>query len=551
MISTQTIRSVAGYALGGALLANCGGGSSSTAVSPQVPAASTPAPVTVSAPTTVPLAAGPATYAFPPLSGFSGGAAMPAPSSAVTGTMSLASAVTPPCGSLLPLSALRRTQSQTVTVVFCATFTPSVDITFASLPQITLTLPSNVPTAGRQFFYAISVPPPAGVPAEFRQEGPATVAGSTLTFGSALSPLTLKAGVGTVFAFFAVSQGAPGPIALQTVIKVPNVGPGPGFDFDNGLLDPATDTYYLADRTNKSVTIVNAKTNAIIGQVGGFIGQLASNAVSGPNGLGIVPGNRMYATDGNSTIKVIDLNTHTIIKTFATGGTKRTDAVVFDPDDNIVLVTNKNEAIPFVSFIDPTTDTIVAKTQIPSTQLDAALYDPTLKKFLITVTSTTANPGGEIDVVDPKTHLITGVYPLTGCLPGGLALGPSEHLLVGCSGDAIAAGFPAQSIILNAANGAVLKVIHEVGGSDQVTFNPGDNRFYLAARDMTSTGLPDGAKTPVLGVIDAVSLTFVQNVPTSPNAKSVAADPNNNKIFVPLTDVPGPGIGVYGPSGTP
>ena len=162
------------------------------------------------------------------------------------------------------------------------------------------------------------------------------------------------------------------------------------------------------------------------------------------------------------------------------------------------------------------------------------------------MTATTTNPGGEVDVVDPKTQLITAVYPVSQCLPGGLAIGPSEHLLVGCSGDAIAAGYPASSIVLDATSGKVLKTITEVGGSDEVTYNSGDQRFYTASRNMTSTGLKSGTPTPVLGVIDAASMTFIQNVPTSKNSKSVAADPNNNRIYVPLTDVPGPGVGVYG-----
>lgn len=336
------------------------------------------------------------------------------------------------------------------------------------------------------------------------------------------------------------------PRAFQSLIKVPNVGPQAGFDFDLGLVDAATETYYLADRTNKSIDIVDAKTNTFVGQVFGYVGQFSSNAVSGPNGLELV-GRLLYTGDGDSTVKIIDVSTRTIVKTIATGGSKRADAFAFDPDDNVVIVSNKNETVPFISFIDPTSMLITGKLSIPSSQLDAVLYDPTLKKFLVSVTSTAANPGGEVDVVDPKTRTVTAVYPVSQCLPGGLALGPSEHLLVGCSGDAIAAGFPASSIILDAATGKVLATIPQVGGSDQVAYNAGDQKFYTASRDMTSNGLKTGTPTPVLGIIDAVNLTYIASLPTSKNSKSVAVDPKNNKVFVPLTDVPGPGIGVYGP----
>ena len=332
-------------------------------------------------------------------------------------------------------------------------------------------------------------------------------------------------------------------VALKSVIKVANVGPQPGFDFDLGAVDGQT--YYLADRTNKSLDIVDHATNSVVAQVPGFVGQFASNAVSGPNGIEIV-GPRIYVGDGDSTVKVIDKATSKVINVIATGGKKRADAIVFDPDDNVVIVTNKNEAVPFISFIDPATMAITGKLSIPSSQLDGALYDPTTKKFLVSVTSTTANPGGEIDVIDPKTKAITAVYPVTECLPGGLALGPSEHLLVACSGDAIDAGFAAKSLILNAATGAVLQTITQVGGSDQATYNPNDKKFYTASRDMTSNGLKTGSPTPVLGVIDAVNMVWLQNVATAKNSKSVAVDAVNNLIYVPLTNSPGPGIGVYG-----
>jgi len=46
----------------------------------------------------------------------------------------------------------------------------------------------------------------------------------------------------------------------------------------------------------------------------------------------------------------------------------------------------------------------------------------------------------------------------------------------------------------------------------------------------------------VFGVIDARTDSWIQNVPTGPNAHSIAANPINDEIFVPLR---GMGIGVY------
>jgi hypothetical protein len=142
---------------------------------------------------------------------------------------------------------------------------------------------------------------------------------------------------------------------------------------------------------------------------------------------------------------------------------------------------------------------------------------------------------------------VDALFPVRLCQPAGLALGPKQDLLLGCSVVFDTAGLPWTpadansaapiSVIMDASNGRILKAVTGVSGSDEVWFNPGDGRFYLAARNQ-----PGG---PVLGVIDEKSQTLAQVVPTIntpgvPNltpaatAHSVAADPQNNHVFVPL-----------------
>lgn len=62
---------------------------------------------------------------------------------------------------------------------------------------------------------------------------------------------------------------------------------------------------------------------------------------------------------------------------------------------------------------------------------------------------------------------------------------------------------------------------------------------------MTEDGTRNTKKTPVLGIIDAVTMAFIQNVPSAPNCKTVVADPVTNLIFMPLmVSANGPGVGV-------
>jgi len=61
---------------------------------------------------------------------------------------------------------------------------------------------------------------------------------------------------------------------------------------------------------------------------------------------------------------------------------------------------------------------------------------------------------------------------------------------------------------------------------DETWYNPSDNKYYLAARDM----LP----TAVMGVIDAGTNLWLYNMPTGSNAHSISVDPSTNHAFVPF-----------------
>ena len=340
--------------------------------------------------------------------------------------------------------------------------------------------------------------------------------------------------------------------ALKTVISVPTITKS--FYYDGSYVDVGRHLYYLADRSTKGIDIVDIATNKVIAQVPGvFVGQAMKadgkldNNVSGPNSIEMVGRNELWGGDGDSSIKVIDLVHRKPTVTIPTGGKARTDFVVYDPDHHIVLATNKNDSPPFISFVDPKSHKVVGKLEIQAKSLDGMVYDRGQKRYLVSVGKTTENPEGEVDVIDPVARKVVGRYPTPECFPAGLALGPSEHLLAGCSDDAIAAGFKAKTLILNAKTGKILSTVNEVGGSNYVTYDPGNKRFYLGARDMTADGTKNTKKTPVLGIIDAVSMKFIESVPAAPNCKAVAADPKTNHVFMPLTEsASGPGIGVFG-----
>src|SRR6266702_6860250 len=96
--------------------------------------------------------------------------------------------------------------------------------------------------------------------------------------------------------------------------------PGKMFVFDISWVDQATQLYYLADRSNAVIDVVNAKTDTYVRQIaGGFKGFTGNNDTSGPNGV-VTSGRWLFVTDAPSRVVTIDLNTALAVSEVNTGG---------------------------------------------------------------------------------------------------------------------------------------------------------------------------------------------------------------------------------------
>jgi WD40 repeat protein len=307
---------------------------------------------------------------------------------------------------------------------------------------------------------------------------------------------------------------------LVQMIVIPD---RPLASYDISFVDPRTNTYYLADRSNARVDIFDAKNNRWVGSVGGFAGFTGNDDTSGPDGVA-ADGNRLYAGNGDSTLKVIDLDSLTIINSVNTGGSRRVGKMALDSAGHRLLVVNDADTPPFLTLISTKKGNPIlfgpATVLGATARLGQPVWDPSTKRFYISVPELNGNAAHSgVAVFDPKTGTVESVFDIGPCGPSGLALGPHQHLLLGCAQE--------PSVVIDAKAGTIVANIPEVGGSDEVWFNPGDNRYYLAARNN-----PGG---PFLGVVDADTNLFIQNVPTSTNSHSVAANPRTNDVYVPLT----------------
>jgi hypothetical protein len=164
--------------------------------------------------------------------------------------------------------------------------------------------------------------------------------------------------------------------------------------------------------------------------------------------------------------------------------------------------------------------------------IGGSAFNPNSGRFLVTNSSASATDltYGTVDVINPNLGSANGPFVensfrMPNCMPTSIVQGPGNNFLVGC-GDHDGEAFPPNEYVIDGTSGKILATITNVGGVDETWYNPGDNRYYLAARDM-----PTGA---VLGVIDAKTNKWLVNVPTNSNSHSIAVDSTNNHVFVPL-----------------
>jgi hypothetical protein len=343
----------------------------------------------------------------------------------------------------------------------------------------------------------------------------------------------------------------------------------PMASWDISFVDPTLGQFFLADRTHKAVDVVNTgkpPTFAhFIGQ-GLFVGAVpgpvcvarggGANDCSGPGGVVTTNHNELWASDGDSTVKVFDLNgslttpTHVI----ATGGKFRADEVCYDPEQQLFMVANNTQgepggpgrpAGPFATIISVKTHSIVKTIFFDGTKgspkatngAEQCVWSSRTERFYITLPGVN-NPDdgtGAVVVINPEDlddkKLVEKVFPLknTDCdTPQGMAVGPDHQLLVGCNGST----HSTNSVIIDARNGHIIKAIPNESGPDEVWYNPGDGQYFLARSSAP-------AATQLLGVIDARgpqadTSVFTAKKPNPPAASShsVAADPVTNQVFV-------------------
>jgi hypothetical protein len=385
-------------------------------------------------------------------------------------------------------------------------------------------------------------------------------------------------------AFSMEPEGKSGAVRLLTTVPIPgtktNTTGGNMYIFDISFVDQTTQTYYLADRSNAVVDVVNARTNQLISQISAkpaFKGFTGNNATSGPDGV-VAAFPWLFVTDANSRVVTIDLRNGNTVADVSTGGAPglRADELAYDANDGLLLVVNNADTPPFATLVSVNKSSgalaVGKRITFDTTHsgVDATngaeqpVWDPVTGKFYLSIPQVGPNAKDGAVVRISTAGTVEVQYPIQFCSPAGLTLGPNVDMLVGCNTVFDTAGnlwdptknvtaAPIQ-VIIDARTGKIDAMVPGVGAGDEVWFNSGDGNYYTGSatsplRPTEVVAAPLTAQgAAVLGVIGARDQTLKQLVPTfnvpavttgpvphaASTAHSVAANASNNHVFVPL-----------------
>jgi hypothetical protein len=382
-----------------------------------------------------------------------------------------------------------------------------------------------------------------------------------------------------VLVAFAVSSanGIGAYTQLPTIITPSTPGPPANpinGAFDISWYDSARDRFYFADARRGvglgALEVIDVQTSTVISTIPGFLGFNATNrAKMGPDGVLVINGNEAWVGDGDTTIKVVDVDAKAFKDTIDishppfTIGTTRADEEAYDAYNHIILMTVPDGPLPYAALIDqsgPIGSPHPVLNYIPFPDgtnggIEQPIWDPVTRKFYINVPNSNANPlGGDLYQIDGPTAKITAVYHGP-CAGRGLTLLPGSRAMSSCGA------------VFDLRSGAVLAQAKRsdgtaITGADEVWYNPGDDRVYFgqnagpgdvvsastydlirmsgtAIRLGLSAGTIDTATYPVLTQLVTYPVPVGQNGAAIGVSlgHTVAASSTNLHVFIPVTNV--------------
>lgn len=261
---------------------------------------------------------------------------------------------------------------------------------------------------------------------------------------------------------------------------------------------------------------VDASHNRVLVAHGGSVMavDIATKAVSsfGPgtilhDAMPVNGGAEVLVTNGGTATAVfIDAKTSAVVATVPTG--KGPDAVTFDAKTGLVLV--MDHAGGQITLIDPKTHKVAGTIEVGG-DLEAAAVDGTGKAYV------NVENKNEIAVIDIVGRKVVTRYALTGCDgPTGIAYDAADKLLIAaCDG---------STDVIEAATGKVRQTLATGKGADGVVFDPRQKLAFV----------PSGREGTMAVIAFAKGKgMIIDTVPTQVGARTIALDERSGRVYLP------------------
>jgi DNA-binding beta-propeller fold protein YncE len=253
---------------------------------------------------------------------------------------------------------------------------------------------------------------------------------------------------------------------------------------------------------NNTLDIFDLDTGKLIKHVA--VGKAQSEVVDTARGKYYV------SVSAQKNMSIVDIKT--LEKTGEVPLPGETDDMLFCPQNGYAYVDFDHGTNVWV--IDPEKRKIVASVPIGETP-EAIVYDPASRRIFQNVVS-----DASVYVIDPVSHIVKERWPLApAARPHGLVVDSKTQRL-------FAAGNNGKLVVLDAVNGKQIATVDIAKGTDQVAFDPGNQRIYC------------GCGNGVISVVQETpeGATLLGNVQTVGTGKTLTVDTKTHAVWTAYFD---------------
>src|SRR6478672_1215614 len=270
-------------------------------------------------------------------------------------------------------------------------------------------------------------------------------------------------------------------------------------------------TDYIAADAATGRVFVSRSTHVMVvdGATGAVVGDIANTP--GVHGAAFAPaaGHGFTTNSGDQTVTMFDLKTLGVLRQIKVG--PGLDGIMYDADDDKVILTNHSRPIGTLTALDPRSGDIVATVELEDTAPEGAAADGKGRIFVNNESKNT------IQVIDVSTWKAVASWPLAPCDgPTGIAYDKATNrIFSGCS---------KTSVVVDASTGKIVASIKNGTRVDALGWDAGKKLIYI----------PNGGEGNVTVVHQdsPEKYSVVGTVATFAGAKTITVDPGTHNAYL-------------------